>query len=180
MTRIPDSRTREIELVAVGPLDDEILDALIPGLAERFHTRVERGEPVPIDQAWRDAQREQYRAGPILDTLVDRRRAGVRTLGVIDADIFAPNLDFIFGQAIVGGCCALIGLARLRQEFYQKKPHPELFTHRTLIEAVHELGHTIGLDHCPNQLCVMHFSRNIHDSDRKGPDFCQSCKSRLG
>lgn len=180
MTRIPDPRTREIEIVAVGPLDDDILDALIPSLKERFQANVERGEAIPIERKWLDTERNQYRAGPILDTLVDRLRAGGRTLGVIDGDIFAPNLDFIFGQAIVGGCCAIIGLARLRQEFYHKKPHPELFAHRTLIEAVHELGHTCGLDHCPNQRCVMHFSRDIHDSDRKGPDFCQNCESRLG
>lgn len=175
MIRIPELRTREIELVPVGPLNDAVLHTLVPGLKARFHANVHRGEPIRLDPDWLDTRRNQYRAGPILDAMVDRQRPGFRSLGIVDADIFAPNLDFIFGQAIVGGCCAIIGLARLREEFYRREPDAELFARRTLIEAVHELGHTSGLDHCPNVHCVMYFSRNIQDSDRKGPDFCPIC-----
>lgn len=175
MIRIPDLLSRDIELVPVGPLDDAVLRTLAPELEVRFHADVQLGDPIRIQPDWLDTQRNQYRAGPILDAMVDRQRPGFRSLGIIDADIFAPNLDFIFGQAIVGGCCAIIGLARLREEFYDREPDAERFARRTLIEAVHELGHTTGLDHCPDMHCVMYFSRTIQDSDRKGPDFCRIC-----
>jgi archaemetzincin len=47
---------------------------------------------------------------------------------------------------------------------------------RTLIEAVHELGHLQGLGHCPDRRCVMHFSNCLLDTDRKQPDFCSRCE----
>jgi archaemetzincin len=46
-------------------------------------------------------------------------------------------------------------------------------------EAVHELGHMFGLDHCSDLRCVMHFSNSLADTDRKGRDFCPSCRARL-
>jgi archaemetzincin len=175
----PEFPPEGIELVPIGPVAPSLLQELTPGLRQRFGIPVSLGAPLPLDPAWFDPDRNQYRAGPVLDLLVDRQCNGARTLGIIDADIFAPELNFIFGQALVGGCCALIGLARLRPEFHHEEPDPELFARRTLIEAVHELGHTAGLDHCPNQHCVMNFSRTIEDSDRKGPDFCPQCQTRL-
>ncbi len=175
----PETLITGIELVAVGPVESSLLGGLYPGLSRRFETTVTLGEPIPLATEWLDTTRNQYRAGPILDVLVDNQRGNTKTLGVVDADIFAPDVNFIFGQAIVGGCCALIGLARLRPEFYHKKPSPKILARRILIEAVHELGHTGGLDHCRNQLCVMHFSRTIQDSDRKGPDFCPRCRAQI-
>jgi len=61
----------------------------------------------------------------------------------------------------------------------------EAFGQRALVEdgkeAVHELGHTYGLKHCPNPACVMHFSNSLHDTDLKGWKFCPNCqRKRLG
>jgi len=50
---------------------------------------------------------------------------------------------------------------------------------RAVKEAVHELGHTFGLDHCSDPRCVMHFSNMLADTDRKGREFCPSCRARL-
>lgn len=174
----PEITTQRIELVAIGSVDPAVLEGVTPGLVQRFRITTTRGQPIPIDPNWFDPTRNQYLAGPILDAIVDEQRGNTKILGVVDADIYAPGLNFIFGQAIVGGCCALIGLARLRPEFHQQEPQPEVFARRVLIEAVHELGHTVGLDHCPDPHCVMHFSRTIEDTDRKGPDFCQLCQDR--
>lgn len=181
----PEPPITAIELVAVGEVDTRILHELGPGLERRFHVDINLGEPIPLESGWFDQERGQYRAGPILDRITELRGMGfddlaLKTLGVVDADIYATNLDFIFGQAIVGGCCGIIGLARLRPEFYQERPDPELFARRVLIEAVHEIGHATGLDHCPNRACVMNFSRTIHDSDRKGPDLCNECRALIG
>jgi len=46
-------------------------------------------------------------------------------------------------------------------------------------EAVHELGHAFGLQHCGNPECVMFFSNSIMDTDRKGWHLCQQCRARL-
>jgi archaemetzincin len=67
----------------------------------------------------------------------------------------------------------------LRDEFYGLPPNPAALKSRLVKEAVHELGHTFGLVHCPNACCVMYFSNSLGDTDRKGPGFCSACKARL-
>ena len=168
----------QIELVPVGEVERAVLDRLMGELPERFGPRVRVGESVPLRSAWYDEARGQVQADAILDALVSRRRDDLWLLGIVDADIFVPGLSFIFGQATVGGCCALISLARLRGAFHGEEEDPERFHRRVLIEAVHELGHVAGLAHCPDAECVMHFSETIEDTDRKGPDFCARCTAR--
>jgi len=115
----------------------------------------------------------------MLLSLIPVPRLNDRALGVVDVDIFAPGLNFVFGQADIAGRRALISLRRLRQEFYCLPRSENLFRERALKEAVHELGHTYGLGHCPDPACVMHFSNSLHDTDLKGWSFCPDCQGRV-
>ena len=45
--------------------------------------------------------------------------------------------------------------------------------------AVHELGHTFTLRHCPDRTCIMHYCRNEEDVDRKSDELCRYCKVML-
>ncbi len=120
--------------------------------------------------------RDQYLAGKILGKMrTIRQKDTLRILGVTDVDLYAPGLNFVFGQAEAGGTNCLISIARLNPLFYGDKPNPALLRQRTLKEAIHELGHTFGLGHCPEPLCVMHFSNRLVDTDYKRVDFCKSC-----
>lgn len=53
------------------------------------------------------------------------------------------------------------------------------FRARLIKEAVHELGHTLGLEHCADPCCVMHFSNRLADTDLKGDAYCTRCAGRL-
>jgi archaemetzincin len=96
-------------------------------------------------------------------------------LGTVNVDIFVPELNFVFGEAECPGKATLISLWRLRPEFHGKAPNMDLFLERITKEAVHELGHALGLRHCANPFCVMYFSNSIFETDRKQSLFCTKC-----
>ena len=67
-------------------------------------------------------------------------------------------------------------LARLKTGYPGKPFTAELFLRRALTE---EVGHLLGIGHCPQPTCVMHFSNSLYDTDRKGPTFCSRCQEFL-
>jgi archaemetzincin len=103
-----------------------------------------------------------------------------RALAVTNEDLYVPDLNFVFGQADTLTGVAIISLARLRPEFYGQAADEPTFHHRAITEAVHEIGHTLGLNHCPDVKCVMHFSNSLVDTDIKGYRFCIRCREVLG
>ena len=94
-------------------------------------------------------------------------------LGFTDSDMFVPELNFVFGLASRDGACAVVSTQRLRGK------DERLLEERLLKESVHELGHVLGLEHCDNRKCAMHFSNSLADTDIKGSEFCEKCSSRL-
>lgn len=147
-----------------------------------FGTRSCRGVPLALHPAWRDPASGQVLSSAVVDALLDRAEALGRdparcwTLGLTDADLYAPGLDFVFGEAAMGGGCAVVSLARLREG---AGSDPATFRTRLLTEAVHEVGHLAGLDHCPDPGCVMNRSACVEESDRKGPHPCAACRALL-
>ena len=168
-----------ILLVPLGPIPDDLLSGLIEPLAATFGLPCDIAPPAPIPPATYDYDRRQYVGHAVLAALatLETPRETERVLGVIDEDCYAPGLNFIFGQA--AGRYAFIALPRLRQSFYSLPEDEPLFRERVLKEAVHELGHTYGLSHCPDRRCVMHFSNSLRDTDVKGASFCQRCQTRV-
>lgn len=115
-----------------------------------------------------DAGRQQYRAATLLELV--RSEAGDRVLAVTAVDLYADGLNFVFGLAESPGTVAVVSLYRLRAG-----ADARFLRERALKEAVHELGHTFGLSHCPDARCVMHFSNCLENTDQKGTSFCSRC-----
>lgn len=170
-----------IRIVPIGELDPWVPRALRGPLEARFDRTVRVGRTLRPSHDWYAPARGQYRADRILDHLsACPASPNEWLLAIIDADLYAPGLNFIFGQATVGGCCAVIGLARLRRDVGGDAPDHGRFRRRVLTEAVHELGHVAGLGHCGRSGCVMFFSNTLAETDRKGPDFCVRCRPGAG
>jgi len=176
-----DQRTaNSIALVPIGQVEEAILSVIGEGLREAFGRGYLIAAPLPHPDYAYSQQRGQYLAGAILRALSELHVPDAeRLLGVADLDLYAPGLNFVFGQATMGGREAVIALPRLRQGFYGLPDDPELYQARVVKEAVHELGHTYGLTHCPDPRCVMSFSNSLWDVDRKSHTFCPACRRRL-
>ena len=125
-------------------------------------------------------RRKQYCSTKILKKLEELELVDYgRVLGVVDVDLYVPELTFVFGEADLKNRVSIISLTRLRQEFYNLPADITLFNQRVITESVHELGHTYGLRHCGNDYCVMFFSSTLGDTDKKGSDFCKICEKLL-
>lgn len=158
----------KVALVPLGPVAPALLEDLRSDLAAYGivgELRATRALPV----AAFDGRRNQYRAERVLDALPVR---GEPTLAVTSEDLYAEGLNFVFGLADVGAPRAVISTYRLRS------PDARKFRDRILKEGVHELGHTIGLDHCSSPTCVMRFSDSLEEADEKSAEFCDGCRAR--
>ncbi|MDW7991908.1 MAG: archaemetzincin family Zn-dependent metalloprotease [Anaerolineae bacterium] len=168
-----------ILLIPLGTVAPQTLEWLRDELAVLLSCSVEVGPEVPLPKAGYDPRRGQYIGEAMLDALRWVGGPAERVLGLADVDCYAPGLNFIFGQAVLNGREAFVALPRLRPSFYGLPEDEGLFRQRLLKEAVHELGHTFGLGHCPDPRCVMHFSNTLHDTDVKDATFCSRCRQRL-
>ncbi len=153
-----------------GNVPVEVVEALSKDL-EIFGMQIEIRNSMSLPGDAYSAERGQYNADPFMEMCA--QVDGERVLGVAAVDIYADSLNFVFGQAQVSGRTAVISIARLVDRDREK------FRCRVTKEAVHELGHTLGLSHCSDSRCVMFFSNSLEDTDRKGMNYCHRCIGAL-
>jgi archaemetzincin len=165
-----------IRLYWTVDVEDALLNPLRESLEAIFACTVHPGGSFAVLPEEFHAGRRQYSASAILRRLRPLRNRGGYLLAVTGVDLFAQGLNFVFGEADARVGYAIISLARLRAPYLGFPLTTERLLRRTLIEAVHEVGHLRGLGHCPRISCVMHFSDSLADTDRKTPDFCVACR----
>jgi archaemetzincin len=157
----------------------DLLEHLAVALARVFRAPCRiRPETVDLDFAL-DPFRGQYHSTAILQRMERVCDPDARVLGVAACDLYVPVLTFVFGEAQLDGKCAVVSTARLSEEFYGLPGRDELLRERLVKEAVHELGHTFGLRHCPDWRCVMTSSHAVERIDVKGADFCGRCRKSV-
>lgn len=123
-------------------------------------------------------ERDQYHSTKIIsEILKGKQKPNEHILGIVKEDICIPILTFVFGEAQLKGPAAVISTARLKQSFYGLPEDDVLFLQRCEKESIHELGHTLGLVHCQEYSCVMHYANTVEDIDIKESSFCDSCQS---
>jgi archaemetzincin len=173
---------RRLAVLAVGEMarDPGLVDWLADRLGERLGVATRRSRPLPLRPEWLDAGRGQYRSNAIVDAMVDRGpgRLGDRVvwaLGVTEADLFAPDRDFVFGEATLGGAWALVSTARLADPGLEVAESGAGLRPRTLAAALHEIGHLAALPHCDRPSCLMAPAATTEAAARRSADFCPRC-----
>lgn len=171
----------KIYLIPVGDIEEWILEALSSRVEKNFNCKVEIHKSMTLPRDAFNPERNQYFSSHILNKLHKFMRPDKheKVLAISDVDLYVPRLNFVFGEAELGGHFAIISLTRLHQSFYSLPENKALFLERTIKEAVHELGHVYGLTHCPDPECVMHFSNSLLDTDQKSASFCSHCQKLL-
>ncbi len=168
-----------LDLLPIGDLDTRLLKSLAPALADSFRVPC-RILDVRLDPQFAfHSERGQHHSSELLQAMQPYAAGGAwRVLGVTGVDLYIPILTFVFGEAQMGGPCAIVSYHRLRQQFYGLPPDPNLLAERLVKESVHEVGHTIDLTHCGEYSCAMAPSHAVEWIDLKEATLCSACQSR--
>jgi archaemetzincin len=134
--------------------------------------------PVPYPrEAWY-APRKRWRADKLLDFLRDSLPAdGDRVLGVCAADISTTKGEHkdwgIMGLGTIGGRACVVSRFRCK-----KGSRGTLHTRVRLAKVcLHEVGHTLGSDHCPTKGCLMEDARGRVSTVDGERAFCESTRA---
>ncbi|MFN3739708.1 MAG: archaemetzincin family Zn-dependent metalloprotease [Thermodesulfovibrionales bacterium] len=166
------------KIIMIGPAG-EIEASLIKGVKEtiehRFMVSVLEDCKHPLPQEAFDPVRLQYHAPKFLEKseaqLFSSPLRGVETLHLLltHVDLYCPSLNYVFGYAVPEKGIAIVSTSRFRNKLFE----------RTIKTAIHEIGHLFGLPHCHDQKCVMYFSFDLSDTDKKTDNFCEECRKRF-
>ena len=169
-----------VQVIPVGTIDLTLLQDLCAAIPKRLKVECQL-TPFALDPAPAyHPERQQFHSSEILQHLYALLQPrDWRLLAVADIDLYIPILKYVFGEAQVGGPCAVVSAFRLRQEFYGLERDDALLRERLLKECVHELSHTLSLRHCQDYRCVMASSHAVEWIDLRESVLCESCLSQV-
>ena len=164
-----------IVISPIGDIDKKLLEPIIRD-TERIFGFKTVVKPLLHDVNFAlDPARNQYHSTLILEKLELMAPPGtIKLVAITDVDLYIPILTYVYGEAQLGGTACIISTHRLADGISPINT-PETFHCRLAKEAVHELGHTFKLRHCPDHSCIMHYSRTVTDVDRKTDQLCRYC-----
>lgn len=124
--------------------------------------------------------RRRWRAEKLLDYLGRTAPADTfRILGLTGSDISTTKGRFkdwgIMGLATLDGKTCVISMFRCRRKA-RNQSHAR---HRLAKTAVHEIGHTLGLEHCPNRGCLMEDAKGSNKTTDREYVLCPRCRRLL-
>jgi archaemetzincin len=122
--------------------------------------------------------RKRYRAERLLAYLNRRMpKDGWRILGLTEVDISTTKDQFpdwgVMGLGELPGTATVISSFRCRK----KARNPAHAIERLAKVAVHEIGHTLGLPHCPTRGCLMEDAMGKVTTTDRERDFCPLCRA---
>ncbi len=171
-----------VAVVPFGEFPAQLLGEIDAGLRQELGVTVQLLPSVPLPRAAYYAPRRRYRAERLLEALRPMLRPPVtRMLGVTTVDISTSAhgvYDWgVLGLGDLGGTSCVLSTFRCRMN----SPSEAQSRWRMVSTSVHEVGHTLGLPHCPVPRCVMNDARgSVRTVDASTGQLCDACRRRLG
>ncbi len=170
-----------VDIVPVGEVPAKVKREASSALRTIYNCEVTVHDEQRVPEGAYDRSRDQYRAEQFIE-LVSRVGGGEKNIGITSEDLYYRRRNYVFGLAYLNGDGSVISTNRLRTTSdggFSAKSDESVFTGRVRKEIVHEIGHTLGLEHCEDNRCVMSFSPTVREVDRKEEEFCGTCSREV-
>ena len=161
----PYSDLSSMHRVVMGPLEEFI--------GVYFQTRVKRLPIAAPRKGWWSRSRRQYDANRVVRHLAARAKGrSLGMFGILAKDMFAGNLNYVFGLALLHDRASVHSLSRYGEE-------PKALLRHTLKLSAHELGHVFGIKHCVFYRCVMNGANSLAEISAAPMHLCPVCLAKL-
>jgi len=174
------------QVIALQPLDDYTtpeIDSIIKAISRFYNKRVVLLNSISIPGSFFNPSLKQYSADSLLSLLSRLRNDTiVEIIGLTHRPLFTvkdakplPYFDeMILGLGYQPGNACVVSDQKL------KPVNSALFSDLIKKMIIHEIGHNLGLPHCPDEKCVMFKGNgNIITLLNNGGDYCSKCRKIL-
>jgi archaemetzincin len=128
--------------------------------------RVEPARPM-IEEGW-SPQRRSSNASILLDRLAPAvSPEALVTFALVDGDLFARGLPYVFGEGHFETRCAVGSIARFGAS------RPDVTLRRVLRLLTHEICHGLSIAHCQAPGCLLRGANTLEEFDRQDLEPCR-------
>lgn len=161
-----------IDIQPYAEIPDNLVNYVYKELC-KIYPNVNLLNRIPLPQRAYYVPRNRYRADSLIDILKSNTKDGHVTIGLTCKDISSEKgsiKDYgIMGLGFQPGKSCVVSPFRLSKN----NLNDQFFK-----VAIHELGHTQGLDHCPDKTCIM-TDANSKNTTENEIGFCKKCNAFL-
>lgn len=194
----------KINILVLNDISRPLLQYLARNLSRVFNTGTAVSRHIVIPTALFNREKKQYDGRKLLRFLTENmtiKEVKAVNLAVFDRDLFSGSLEYAFGLSSPFPKISLISVLRLHPHFQEdyfsggmkkrkagkfpllvkrlNSTEKALYHDRVLKEAVHGIGHALGLTHCSRKGCAMQPSYTLEDIDARTEVFCRTCRGLI-